>query len=287
MLREASPALAAQADRIQVFDRLKHHLDPRQFPPRAYVGYAALVVIWLALRRSAARTEAEAFFTRYVLGCTLIALAGLAIGWCDWPTAIMRQPGLMKFYPFRLADAFIPMAAAVTAAACAARWLQEQPEGQAAEKLPRRTAAISLLFAAAFVWSLAAPAVDRNPGRMSPERTADWLAICRWIERETHPDALFWVKGDGFGFKWYAARAEFFSVKDCPQDAAGIVAWHDHIRQLFEWDQRQPQGKYSAAALSQLHRETAIDYVVARPHEFEPRPVYQNDSFAVLKASVQ
>jgi hypothetical protein len=39
------------ADEIQVFDRLKHHLDPLQFPTAAYVAYAIVLVAWLFGRR--------------------------------------------------------------------------------------------------------------------------------------------------------------------------------------------------------------------------------------------
>jgi hypothetical protein len=115
------------------------------------------------------------------------------------------------------------------------------------------------------------------------ERRAAWLAACRWIAAETPSDALFWAKGEGGAFKWYAARAEYFSFKDCPQDARGIVAWRERVQQLFQWDQDQPRGRYSAAAMQQLHRATGIDYVVGAPQAFEPPPIYQNSWFAVYK----
>src|SRR5438876_996213 len=53
---------------------------------------------------------AERFFVRFVLATVAIAAIGLVVG------LALRSPGLMKFYPFRLFDIFLPMAFSVIAA---------------------------------------------------------------------------------------------------------------------------------------------------------------------------
>src|SRR5262249_6632100 len=98
-----------RADQIQVFQRLKHHLDPQQFPPSAFVSYAALLIGWLVGRRFLPWNEAERFLYRFTLAAVAIAAVGFAVGFGP------RWPGLMKFYPFRRRAFFCPFAASWTA----------------------------------------------------------------------------------------------------------------------------------------------------------------------------
>ena len=53
LVQSPSRELSLEADRIQVFFRLDHHLNPRSFPVAAYAGYVALIFAWLLLRRAA------------------------------------------------------------------------------------------------------------------------------------------------------------------------------------------------------------------------------------------
>src|SRR5690606_22543599 len=96
-----------------------------RFPLAAYVGYAALIAGWLILRRWSRKHAGEKFFALYVGGSILVALAGLVIGFGP------RTASLMKFYPFRLADALVPLAFSITLAG-----LLEQLAGRSKETQP-------------------------------------------------------------------------------------------------------------------------------------------------------
>ncbi len=253
-LRAASGS-SLEADYIQVYYRLAHHLDPMAFSAASHFwespwfGYGILLVAWLLGRRRIERSDAEKWFFWFVAASGLIAACGLVVGWrhgppenvrnylfpWGWLTIAVRWK-ILKLYPFRLYDALLPMAVAVVAAGLAQRFLQ---------RTGRR-----LAFACA--WALCgAPALaavlhaapDAGP-QMSASQLADWLDACRWIKSHTPPDALVLTPpSSSWAFKWYAQRAEFVSFKDCPQDGPGIVEWNDRLVRLQDWvDQNLKKG---------------------------------------------
>ena len=75
MLGQASP----EADAVQVFSRLGHHLVPSRFSPIAAVGYAGLFVAWWIARRQLAPPGPERWWTRLVLATLAIAVFGLVV----------------------------------------------------------------------------------------------------------------------------------------------------------------------------------------------------------------
>ncbi|MGC1273404.1 MAG: hypothetical protein WBC44_06820, partial [Planctomycetaceae bacterium] len=126
----SSPDDAARATYMQVFIRLRHHLDPTQFSPARYVGYGLLLAGWLTLwignRRRDDESDAtggrtDRWFLVFVLTSVAIAIAGVAIGWHNgsaWTMPLRDLRGtLLKFYPFRLADVFVPLAFSMAMAA--------------------------------------------------------------------------------------------------------------------------------------------------------------------------
>lgn len=295
MLR-ASPSaeISKQADEIQVLSRLSHHLNPVEFSPDSYAMYGILLMGWcLALfftRHTPVLNREATFFQRFVAGAMLIAVAGLAIGW--WPPVAKwfgsetdwtpRVVGLLKFYPFRLGDLVLPVAVAIMLAGFA-----EAKKHGLIGKAGLLNVVAAGTFLAMFIWSLFFPAVDRDPSGLSPTNRENWIDVCRWIERETPRDALFLTPKFNFGFKWYAARAEYVAHKDCPQDAAHLIEWQRRLDLVRRWRDAYQKRGFTAEAVTDLQQQTGVDYIVAWTNKtYDPytaTPLYQNGSFAVYR----
>jgi hypothetical protein len=263
---------ARTADEIQVFYRLKHHLDPARFSTAAWASYAALFVVWLIMRRMIERNAAERFFARFVVATMLIAGGGLVTGF--W----LRSPGLMKFYPFRLVDLFLPISVAIAGAALLERFVVKIA-------LHRQWIAAAVVHACActaLVWGILAPGAVKNPSHWPDETWADFVEVCGWIDHNTPPDAVFLTPKYNVGFKWYARRAEYVTWKDCPQDAAGVLEWGRRINRLTRWMPRRSRSGLSKAALAEIARETEVSYVLAiGSPPLKTEPVYSNRTFSV------
>lgn len=279
-LLAAAPSRAEQreADDIQVFDRLNHHLDPEQFSHTAWQGYAALLAGWLVLRRFGERTEAERLWTSFVLGTVGIAAGGLVAGF--W----LHSAGLLKFYPFRLVDLFLPIAFAFTVASILERIAAVSAlAGRPAWRWIARGAS-PIVAVVALGWSFQAPGRDDNPARWSPQTWNDFVEICRWIDQRVPPDALFLTPRYNVGFKWYAGRAEYVSWKDCPQDARGILEWRTRLDRVKTWRDAHFESGFSATALRDLQRETGINYVLGSNGDpWQLEPLRSNRVFSVFR----
>lgn len=274
MLGQASP----EADAVQVFSRLGHHLVPSRFSPIAVAGYAGLFVAWWIARRRLAPTGAERWWTRLVLATLAIALVGLVVS--------LRQPSiatpldrfrltLMKFYPFRLFDVMLPAAAAITAAGL----LAGRKASRVREALPISALILALLL----------PALDRNPSRQTREMQSDWQATCQWIRTNLPADVIVLTPGDSWAFKWYAQRAEYVVFKDCPQDANGILEWRRRQQAQARWLSDIRQGHSPDAALDRWVGTGQVSHVLWNRSRAPTNltglvPLYTNATFAVYQA---
>ena len=292
---QAAGGSSVVADYIQVYYRLAHHLDPVHFAGWAWVAYGALACLWLCGRPWMSRREPERWFFWFVIGSGLIALAGFAVGWRFGPPEHVQNYlipwgwlgyplrwKLLKLYPFRLFDAMLPIAVAITLAGLARRWCERAC--QRPNVRPRRT--VPLIWVLCGLPALIAclhVAPDARPP-MSAAELSDWLDVCRWIERNTPPNALILTPTqESWAFKWYAQRAEFVNYKDCPQDGPGIIEWNKRLLFLAEWTERHLEKGYTAAELAPL-RERGITYIVAlRLGPFDFKPVYRNATFRVYR----
>jgi hypothetical protein len=274
-----SKSAAHRADRIQVFDRLDHHLDPSRFSKSSYVMYAVLLSLWLALSVAGDCTEAQRFFTRFVLATLAFTLAGLIVGF--WH----RSPGLMKFYPFRLFDLFLPIAVSISGVGLLER--VGPVTARAGFAMQRLLAAVAGPGVAlvALIGACLAPGGYANPSGMQYQQ--NWLAFvdaCRWVEKNTPRDALFLTVPTNVGFKWYAQRAEYVTIKDCPQDAAGILEWKDRRDLIADWRTACAEHGYTHDEFAVLGRMTGIDYALAWNSEpWHIEPVYQNRAISVYR----
>ncbi len=253
------------ADQIQVFVRLGHHLNPFQFPWRADANAAVLIVIWLLFRRNWPADRAARFLWGTISAAACLATLGFLI-------ATAGSATLMKFYPFRLFDACLPIGVACGGILLLRTYLAG-----------RQWLASAVTFAA-FGLAVALPAVDRNPSRLDPQRLAAWKEMCRWVDQKLPPEALLVTPSYSYAFKWYARRAEYFNYKDCPQDAAGIVAWQKRRQWISAWRDRHYPRAYAAPALQQLRHHTHAEYLVASTGvQLAETPLYANQYFAVYR----
>lgn len=293
----AAAGSSAVADYIQVYYRLAHHLDPVHFSEWAWGAYAVLMCAWLVGRRWMSRRETEKWFFWFVMGSALIALAGFAVGWRFGPPEHVQNYLLpwrwlgypwrwkfLKLYPFRLVDAMLPIAVAITLAGVARHWCEHACRMANAQGRSRRTVLwIWLLCGTSALIACVNVAADARPP-MTARELADWLDACRWIERNTPQDALVLTPTqESWAFKWYAQRAEFVSYKDCPQDGPGIIEWNKRLLFLADWSERHLESGYKASELGPL-RERGITYIVAwRLGPFDFDPVYRNETFRVYR----
>ena len=275
---------------IQVFYRLRHHLDPTDFATFSYAYYAGLFVIWLLLRRKGSESSLRSAWNVIVPIFTVIALAGVAVGSGPRPAREMVgyawRMQLLKFYPFRMFDALLPIAAAITLVSTVCCWKICQREQGQADLLPGQYCCKRVgswtLFGLMLIIAFALPAAGQYQGHMTPARRADYIEACRWIDVHTAEDTLFWLPNENWAFNWFAQRPKFVSTKDCPQNAAGIIEWNRRLNFLFHWAQDHAADGYSREELANLHEETGITHILSR--RFGPmliEPAYRNRSFRV------
>jgi hypothetical protein len=235
----ADPGIAAEANRIYVFERLPHHLTLSGMRTERLLHFAILLVLWGAVFPVARRLAAWDRLNRFVFGAVLIAALG---GMLD--RLLVARPDLaaavMRFYWFRLADMAVPWAVALAIPILTARWWSVRAErrgrvagwGRAAGLATGLTAGLFLV--GQFVehrWDVRPQAVSqaRPVGRAGVRfvwrRWKAWQDVCHWIQRHTPPDARFLTPRDQQTFKWYAGRSEVACWKDLPQDPRSIVRW--------------------------------------------------------------
>ena len=266
------------ADELQVFDRLNHHLDPAQFSRSAYRMYAGLLAVWLALGLAGDKDAAQKFLTRFILATLAITLVGLVVGFK------LRSAGMMKFYPFRLFDIFLPMAVALLAAGA----LERVASSTSVKRGWRIVARVAgpVLAVTALTWSFLPQGRIQNAAGWRPRNWSEFVDVCRWIDRHVPADALCLTPRYNVGFKWYAQRAEYVTWKDCPQDATGILEWKRRLDTILRWRSKHIDDGFSAAAIAQLHDETGVDYVLAwNADPWRLEPIFRNQEFSVYAFS--
>lgn len=297
----AEPQDAARATYMQVFIRLRHHLDPMQFPAERYAGYAVLLAASMfllakcpvrgqgspddaprwpdsldrAVRHGVSdHVQSARWFALFVLATVVVAAVGVVAGWHDgdaWGMPLRSARGtLLKFYPFRLADLFVPLAFSLAVT----RVIAGGPGFRGA-------AVAGTVTVAAFAVALAIPSPDRNPSRMGPDRLAAWTDVGRWVRENTPPDAVIVSPSRQWGFRWFAGRAVYVDYKDAPQDTPGLLEWERRLGVLRDW--WESSRRYTPADLRRLGERTGGDYLVtsAFPGRFTAAPVYANRTYRV------
>jgi hypothetical protein len=271
----------SKAGFIQVFWRLRHHLDPTELTAQQWL-YALIMLVIVAvswLQLSPRQRPAARLLLTLLAGSLLIAVAGLCIGWHWVPVEQLTdwrwRASLLRFYPFRTFDALLPVCASLLAVlAISRRW---------PDRRPAETGGLLMLT---LVTLLAALAVrPAAPPGYSPAQYADWQQACQWLRQHTEPDALVLTPRESFGFKWFAERAEYVCYKDCPQDAAGILEWDRRLWLLHDWTLHSSQdGQYDARDLELVRQRTDCDYILTRIlGPFTAQPVWRGRVWSIYR----
>lgn len=286
---------------IQVFWRLKHHLDPTELVVAQwfYAGGLLLLLIFVFLilrcpRQLISQTPAPAgsrvtspalavepvLLLKFFLASVAIATAGVVIGWHFVEARDMNgwewRAALLKFYPFRTFDALLPIVAGLLVALLLQRLMVNRW---------KESAAVVLVVFCGLPFIPAALQRETIPAGYTASQFADWQAMCAWIHNETPHDALFLTPRESFAFKWLAERAEYVCYKDCPQDAAGILEWNRRLWWLHHWTlNSSTDGVYNRSDLEKLHLETGCDFMVTRTlGPFDTAPVWKGQHWQVIK----
>ena len=307
---EADGEVRATGNYLQVFGRLKHHLDPLWIHAESWGMYALLMILFVALRWRFVREDAATLqdeatndsaatdscsainvFHRYVMATALFAIVGVFVGLGPRPASQMFawqfRTLLLKFYPFRLFDLMLPIACVIGVLSLArfgGEANSDRLTGPDSQSSARRRW-LSFLAVAAFSMTLIAPYYDRHPDRLNAEVRTDWHDACDWIRNNLPQNVLVMTPSRNFGFKWYAERPEFVSYKDCPQDALGIVEWNRRLWFMQNWaSDNYDDKKYSREEINLLAAE-GITHVVAKrlgPME-NVEPIYRNNSYRIFE----
>ncbi len=277
-----APEDSYTASYIQVFYRLAHHLDPMQFPKRGYLVYLLMLAVgcWVAGRRIPQREYA--WLRSFVIAAVGIALVGWLAGWGPRPRPekmplFELRMTILKFYPFRLADAVVPIFFVLAFAS----WFQDRVRWL---RNPARTQRRLTAAAAALMLGTLAYGFGIGSARYMPDdREGDWLDVCQWVKANTPPESLFITPRESWAFKWYAQRAEYVAFKDCPQDAKSLVTWNNRLRWLLAWAGTDPEhGRYTTEEVRKLHKHTEAEYFISRRLSVLDAPVvYENSTYTV------
>ena len=286
---------------IQVFWRLKHHLDPTELMAAQWLyagGLLALSVSLFFILQRKLRMDAQAVTTGmnrdaasrmavhtnllliFFGASVVIAFVGVGIGWHVVDAQHMQgwqwRAVLLKFYPFRTFDALLPI---VNGLLLALVWQRLMADRWKRAALVIGVVCCGLPFVAAILKRGSVP-----PG-YTPDQFAEWQAACAWIQTQTPPDTLWLTPRESFAFKWLAERAEYVCYKDCPQDAAGILEWNRRLWWLNHWTLKSStDGVYNRPELAELRAETGCDFIVTRIlGPFETAPVWRGKVWQVIK----
>jgi len=262
------------ANRIQVFMRLKHHLDPSCFPPAAWIHSTVLMIVIGYCSCRLLKSSHHRVLRRYLLllvAAVIVAAAGVAVGSHGGPVVHLPQWSwrafLLKFYPFRLIDTLLPVTAALTVTVLVLHTLQNRLVGTDTT-IPGFLAVVFMVS-----WILK----PGPPYGYSLEEYSTWKSACKWIRSETPKDSLFVTPREAVAFKWYAERAQFVSYKDCPQDGAGILEWRQRLRDLGWMRPLQLQRSLKPSDLTWMQRHMQMTHLITRDHVVtDQAPVYEN-----------
>jgi hypothetical protein len=278
----APPSAIRDANQIYVFKRLAHHLVFHTFAWYLVARHVALLVGWVLASRFVEPNRTYQRFSAFVWGAVLVSGAGIIV---DFAT-IAHAPtaaAWLRYYWFRLSDAMLPAAVAVTTAVIIAARDRPWPVRLAAWTVVG-CAAVALVLAVRDTGPTAQPqglAVQRWVADRRGQQLLNthWQQACRWVMDNVPVDSLCLTPLHQQTFKWYAQRAEVVTWKDVPQDAVGLAEWWRRRRLYPEFPTDLPR-------LRRLAEQYHAQYVVTRKPDspiegFET--VYENPSFVILE----
>lgn len=292
MAADIDEGVQDSANRIQVYWRLAHHLDPSNFPAYSWIHTATLTGLCVLGLRLIMRSKPHVSGNSSSLDCRpwtawstllcvslVIALVGVVIGWhsgsymeiTDWEW----RAKILRYYPFRFFDALLPCTLALIVGGLSDVWLRTS-----------RNRTIAVTCFALSVIAFAANTRRNQPAAFSAASFEQWKQACEWLKQNTPTDSLIMGPRESFGMKWFAERAEYVCFKDCPQDGLGIVEWNARLSRLFEWAQASYDNRqFDDKDLQRLNKQTGITHVMTRRlGPFESPPVFRNQTWRIYEA---
>jgi hypothetical protein len=295
-------ATSMEAARIQVFERLTHHLQPYLFREGYLQRYALLAGLFLLLCTATAATTADRRLRWFIGGGILLALVGFALAcWSQYDRE--HASLLLRFYWFRLADCLTPLGVSLVG-------LQFVVSLQSTRKVAARWWLAALLAISAYDLVSQVrhvPALSSAPEATVPRAdknvvSKDWRAACEWAAQNTPPGSVFITPRASYTFKWYtrqhnaadSGRGETANWKDMPQDGKRIVEWWGRLNEVFGTGSPNPKERWheslaetSVDHLQKMAAKYSAQYVIVEINSELPRlplkPVYENDSYAIYK----
>jgi hypothetical protein len=259
------------AAQIYAFGRIRHHLAPASFPAFWFARHFVLVGVTFAagkflLKQVEIKTNRR--LRRFYGFCSiavLLAVIGILIGLLPaWNPGLAA--GLLRFYWFRMTDAFVPLATGIVLFGLATHQTTNSV-------WVRRIAiialtAIVLILSARYVETLRSSIPDAYLISVSDQTDQqedafrEWLKVCEWAATSTDVESIFITPRHQQTFKWYTSRAEVVSWKDVPQDAKSLIEWAKRINKVYPREVRRRHPPLDADSLKELAREYGVGYVI-------------------------
>jgi hypothetical protein len=298
----------AEANRIQVFERLPHHLYPLAFQVGYVPRHLLLWALFFVLCSVTAATQRDWRLRRFVFAAMGLAAIGFVLAWIAsiGPTIAESEAGttnfaasLLRFYWSRMSDILVPLGVTLVGLQffCSLRDAGRNVAGWLLAGL--------LLLSGYDLWNQGRhlPWLPEAWGRVTSRSDRlmeydDWRDVCKWVNNNTPPTAVFITPMNSNTFKWYTGRGEVTTWKDMPQDARGVVEWWKRINALFGTGSQNPDLRWrtSLAELGQQHLHDlvekygahyAIVELVPGAPRLEQKPVYENPSYAIYQFDIQ
>jgi hypothetical protein len=295
----------AEANRLQVFERLPHHLLPTAFAP-GYVARHLLLwaLLFLLCSQAPAALSGDRRLPRFVMASMSLAVVSFLLAWLAAVTPLTAA-AFLRFYWSRLSDVVVPLGTVLVG-------LQFLLVPNHREVLSRRSVhwmlAGLIALSAYDLWNQVRhlPWLPESLGRVTPrgerftgfpDKSAaydDWRGMCRWITENTPPDAVFITPVRSSTFKWFADRGEIGTWKDMPQDAASILKWMERLNEVYATGLADPDRRWhlSLAAVgydklrelaAKYHAGYAIVELVEGVPQLTEQPIYRNGSYAIYE----
>ncbi len=289
-----------QANLIQLYERLPHHLLPMQYSPYHVIRHLLQWPVLLVLWRITPPTDGDRRLRWFVAASMSLAVVGLALGVVALSVDHHSQvaatcAAILRFYWFRLGDIMVPVAGAIV-------WLQFFSNLTIERPSMARWCLVGLLAVSlvdlAIQWKhvpgLSPLQSARVPRGENPATYGDWREVGRWANEHTPPGTLFLTPRSSSTFKWYSGRDEVITWKDMPQDAVLFVQWRQRIHDAFDLSDNgshpqwcQSLSQIGLPRLQKLATDYGAQFAVVELVPGLPRlpiePEYENASFAVYQ----
>ena len=266
-LAELKPSLISlQANYLQVFHRLRYHLDPATITWQAYGLYlffflaTGSTLICSSYLNHKSRTWKYRFLAVALVLGALLVLTGVLLGARTGSALEMPflkwRVALLKFYWFRFADILIALCFASFLSIIILRlWESVYPLSKGSYKMPVYGGVLLLLIT---LW------LPPHPGHeMTNNALHDWKTLGGYVQKMEDENSVFITPMNSWAFAWYFQRNEYVIFKNCPQDSASMVEWNRRLQVLTRFRAKaDSDNTYSPHEIQQLSELTGADYLI-------------------------